>query len=266
MRNSVLLGLSAGLAAMSLLGCSGRDSETTRTAATGTASTDASTPTTTPTLTPTPVPGKALAERLAQSPQYFIYVIGPGDTVKTVADMLDGVSDGLDADFVDEIKKVNGLSSDSLPVGQELAIPLRLPTAQSFFQENSIAAAMAANDPKPAVSFLRPTTGLRDATRGLIGLYRLQVDDGNAPGETRGFYAVYSTLDRVGVKAGELDAEARVTGEAFAVAGGSMVAAFQAEYPDAYVFRRSNVMYAVALISLTVDAPTIAAGMQAAAP
>lgn len=266
MRKSVVFGLGAGLVALGLAGCSDRDSETNgpTNAATVTATTSAAAATGTP--TPTPVPGKELAERLAQSPQYFIYVAGPGDSVKTIADTLDGISNGLDADFVDEIKKLNGLTSDSVPVGQELAVPLRLPTAQSFFQDNSVAAVLAANDPKPVVAFLRPSTGLRDSTRGLIGLYKLQLDDGNAPGETRGFYAVYSTLDRVGVKAGELDAEARVTGEAFAVAGGSMVAALQADYPDAYVFRRSNVTYAVAPIGLTLDGPTIAGGLQAAAP
>lgn len=269
MRIRYLLGLGGCLAALALGACSDREDspDSAGTAVgTGAATGAAGSPAATATPTATAIPGKELAERLAQSPKYFIYVAGPGDTVPVVADALDGVSAGLDAAFVDEIKAVNRVSADSLPVGYQLAIPLRLPTAQSLFQDNSIAAVMAANEPKQAVQFLRPGTSLRDATRGQIALYRLELDDGNAPGETRGYYAVYSTLDRVGVKAGELDAEARVRGKAFAVAGGSLAARLRSEYPDALAFRTANVLYVIAPITITLDGGALAGGLEPATP
>jgi hypothetical protein len=47
----------------------------------------------------------------------------------------------------------------------------------------------------------------------------------------------YALADRVAVKAGELDREARVTNPSFVVAGGSFVSRLDVSDPDAYLWR-----------------------------
>jgi hypothetical protein len=218
--------------------------------------------TATPTPTATIQPGTELAEALAQSPAYFIYTVGSGDTIDSLADMFDGVVDGKDEAFAEELREVNELTaSSSLPVGYELAIPLRLPDPVSIFQANSIAASVTAPE-QPGLVFLAPGLALTEAVRGQVTLYRLELENGDAPGEGRGFIATYASTDRVAIKGGELDRETRITGIAFITAGGSMMTRFNEENPLAYVYRRGTIPYGVMVVGMGLPpAESIAAGL-----
>jgi len=217
----------------------------------------AATTTAPPTPTATPQPGRELAEQLAASPTFFIYVTGPGDTVALVADTFDGVTGTADAAFEDELRDVNRLGTvSSLPVGYELAVPLRLPAPTSLFQANTMAEALRAGQPGDTMPLLVPSQQLRDGFVGRLALHRVELATGDVGGEGRGFLLTFAVCDRVAVKGGELDREARVDHVAFLAAGGSLVAKLQEAHPDAYLWRAGDHIFGVAILDPASGEPS----------
>jgi hypothetical protein len=245
MRRSCLA-VFAVLAGALAFGCSDRDQDTDPGPKTGT---PAQTATPTPTVTPTPVPGRAEAEAIAETPAHFIYVVGPGDTLASIADMFDGIVGGSDAAFAEEIRTLNGLTGDSLPLKYEIAIPLRLSVPGSLFQSNSVDEALRAGATEEVTPFQVPAERTIDGMRGLVALYRVEIEDGNAPAEGRGYYMVYSQTDRVAIKGTDLDREARNLEPAFVVAGGSLGERLLAEHPDSFFWKDHPFVYYIYVLA-----------------
>lgn len=221
------------------------------------AQTATATTTAPPTATATAQPGRELAAQLAASPAFFIYVTGPGDTVSLVADTFDGLTGSADAAFEDELRDVNRLGTvSSLPVGYELAVPLRLPSPDSLFQANTMAEALRAGQAGDTIPLLVPSQQLLDGFVGRLALHRVELATGDIGGEGRGFLVTFAVCDRVAVKGGELDREARVDHVAFLAAGGSLVAKLQKEHPDAYLWRQGGHTFGVAILDPASGEPS----------
>ena len=191
----------------------------------------------TPTPTP-PAPGAILAETLARSPQLFVYVAGKGETTATV-----GAAFGVKAD---QVKSLNQLSSDAIPDGQALAIPIALPGTLSFIPDATIEAALGVGGKAGKLVLLQPSLAMREGYLGRLALHRVRLADGAPADEGFGYVADYYFTDRPPGKGGVPDPEARIAGPALSVAGGSLAASLKSDTPgDLYTFTRDGVTYAV---------------------
>lgn len=192
-----------------------------------------------PTPTPTPpAPGATLAETIARSPEYFVYVAGKGETVITVASTF-----GVKAD---QLKTLNQLTSDAVPDGQALAIPLVLPGTLSLIPDSAIEAALGIGGKAGNLVLLQPSLALRDGYLGRLALHRVRLADGQPPNEGFGYVTDYSFTDRPPAKGGAIDPNAQVADPAFSIAAGTLVSSLTSDTPgDLYSFTRDGVSYAL---------------------
>ena len=194
---------------------------------------------------------------LAANPRYFIYVVRAGDTLLRIADAFDAVP-GRENELASEIRRVNELPSDNIAAGQELAVPIRIPGTLSFFADNSIEEALGVGTRAGKLVLLQPSLDLRGGFLGRLVLSRVEIADGTPATEGFGYTLTFSLTDRPLLKAGEIDEQARITGPAFIVGGGSLAGLVnQSPARDKNTFQRDGVDYAVAVLA-TSGTPTAA--------
>jgi LysM repeat protein len=265
----VLLATVAVASVLLVAGCGGDDAGDTPPTTTATSATTAGSATSTlatssasaaPSSSPSPgastsatATGPSAAEQIAQDPRYFVYVVGPGDTLFSIADTFDAVTGNAGASaFATAIQQLNKLPSDAISVGQELAIPLRLPGDLSLFADSSMEETLGVGGAGGKILLLQPTLDLRSGLKGLLVLHRVRLADGKPASEGYGYVMEYSRTDRPPIKGGDRDDSARIAGPAFTVAAGSLVD--QAKGKDVATFSRDGVPYAVAVTG--TDVPT----------
>jgi len=221
-----------------LAACGGDDSgdasTTTRTSAAGS-------PTPDPRSTP------SLAQTIAGNPQYFVYIASPGDTLAFVADAFDGDRGAPPTAFIDALKAINQLTSETLAGGQQLAVPLRLPGDLSLIPDGSIEAAIGAGSAGGKLALLQPSLAMRDGFQNRVVLRFVQLADGSPAAEGYGYVMDYWLADRPPFKGGGVDPEARAVEPLFSVAGGSLSAMVGSgpHLGPVHRFTRDGVPYAV---------------------
>ncbi len=248
----------AGATLVALPACGGDDDEdATPTQAPTQAVTVTATATATPTATETPTSDdtpsatpttgqSTRAAELAQSPRYFIYVAGEGDTVELVANAFDANPAPVSSEFVQRIMDENGLTSGDLQPGQEIAIPVILPGDLAMFAENSIEEVLAVGQPQSGgLVLLQPSLTMREGFLGRLALHRVRLATGTPADEGYGYVMEYWTADRPPMKGGEVDPEARISDAAFVVAAGSLAGEITGTGNDVYRWERDGVQYAL---------------------
>ena len=246
------------VAMTSLAACGGDDSGDS---AAPTATAVAGSPAPDPRSTP------SLAQVIAGNPQYFVYIVSPGDTLASVADAFDGQRGAPPAAFTDALKAINQLASDSLSEGQQLAIPLRLPGDLALIPDASIETAIGVGAAGGKLVLLQPSLAMRDGFQNRVVLRFVQMADGNPSSEGYGYVMDYWLADRPPFKGGGVDPEARVVEPLFSVAGGSLAALLRnVPKGPVHTFSRDGISYAVWAAPAAGKTPeAIAAMLQTAA-
>lgn len=197
-------------------------------------------------LTPAVSPTPTLAQVVARNPQYFLYTVAAGDTLATVADSFDGQRGAPPEGFTEALKALNQLPSDLLTVGQQLAVPLRLPGDLSLIPDVSIEAALGVGGAGGKLVLLQPALAMRDSYQNRLVLHSVVLAHGNPESAGYGYVMEYYLADRPPFKAGIADPEAKVVERLFTVAAGSLVGkAGAATDSTVYSFTRDGVAYAV---------------------
>lgn len=203
--------------------------------------------------TPVPTTDEQLAEILAARPAYFIYEVGTGDTLASIAGMFAG-----DGPLPEDLRVLNQLPSNAVEPGQLLAIPLTGYGATAMMPEASMLAALDAGGAS-AIRLYRPSVPLRDELfLGRVALHRVRLVR-PATGVQPGYLLEFAETDRPAFKGGELEADARTGPMAFIIAAGSL--AGDIEPPSGGTIHRftvDGVPYAVIAPQRGPDADDIA--------
>lgn len=234
----LLLGASL-LAAVALAACGGDDDDASPTApaipsasATAAGVSPSASPATSPTApraTNTPVP----TNPLARDPRYYTYTTSQGDTIISVANVVNGQPGTAKAGLPDQIADINGMAGQDLQAplraGTKLIVPLILPGDLALIPEDGIEQAVGVGGAAGKLVLLQPSLDMRSGYNGKLVLSGVQVHDGDPASEGYGYITRYAVTDRPVMKGGEVDPEAEVADAAFAVAGGSLVPVLRAE-------------------------------------
>lgn len=217
-----------------------------------------------PAATASPADAGQLAEILARRPAYFIYEVGPDDTLETIADMFDG--EAGHGSLPEDLRVLNQLPSAEVTPGQLLAVPLTGFDTVAMMPEASMAAALDVGGAS-AIRLLRPSPELRDELfLGRVALHRVRLVR-PATSVQPGYLLEFAETDRPALKGGAVDEDARTGGMAFLIAAGSLAGDIE---PPAggtiYRFTIDGVPYAIVAPQRGPDAGSIAELLEEASP
>ena len=207
----------------------------TPTATATAAPTPTATATATATATEAPADGPGVAEVLASHAAYFLYEVRANETLDEIAAALAGGLSGAD------LQALNELTEASLAEGQTLAVPNTYASG-GLVPVVEIEAMLGLEREGGGLRLLRPAEALMDGFLGRLALHRVVLADPDSP-EGAGYVLVFAQTDRATLKGGVPDADARVAGPLFSIAGGSLASA--PEGPDTHAFFRDSIRYVV---------------------
>ena len=198
-----------------------------------------------PTTAGGPTPGDpAVAQTLAQSPQYILYTVRAGDTLAGVAAAFAGAPGGGPLGFAARIGDLNKVTATSLAAGQLLAVPLVLTGDLSMMAEASFEAALGVGGTGGKLVLLQPSLAMREGYIGRLVLHSVELATGSPATAGYGYIMEYWLADRPPIKGGDVDPDARVSEPAFRVAAGSLAPPGAADGAS-FVRERDGVRYVV---------------------